>query len=338
MGGRTATVSGTATAEARRVVFGWLVGRNGLAVHAGIFLLAAVTFTLLNVALAPGHLWIWRPLGWWGALLAIHAAFTLARGGVIPIKRDRSAPTVDVRQQPTADFSPPFTSAESRERFLHVRQIGRWLRERRVAIAPRRPEREVAAFPALPPIGTPAVGGERSAGGGERLATALRRTSRRLRGVVQERLGRTLAELDAGSAPASSLEENRMHATWPSAWGHTDRGDSPVAPVHRRTELPVDDSVSLEVAALWGRGIPAVAPAVAGARRKISLTSVPVTAALAAPASRPAVDGFADSADVEARWGSLQEEAGLWLARRQGAPALAPPGEMAAESIAASGD
>lgn len=59
----------------------WLYGPAGLAVHLGLFLLGATLLTLLNLLRSPAEIWFWRPLGWWGALLIIHAGLTL--GGLL---------------------------------------------------------------------------------------------------------------------------------------------------------------------------------------------------------------------------------------------------------------
>ena len=59
----------------------WLLGPSGLVLHLGAFLLGAMLLTLLNLLRSPGEIWFWRPLAWWGGLLAVHAGLTV--GGAV---------------------------------------------------------------------------------------------------------------------------------------------------------------------------------------------------------------------------------------------------------------
>lgn len=69
------------TERVGRWLGGWLGSPSCLAVHLGLFLLGATLLTLLNLLRSPEEIWFWRPLVWWGVLLAAHAGLTV--GGVL---------------------------------------------------------------------------------------------------------------------------------------------------------------------------------------------------------------------------------------------------------------
>ena len=71
----------------------WTCGPGCLGVHVGAFLLVATALTLINVAVSPENLWFWRPLAWWGGLVAVHAALTL--GGSLTREGDAESEPVE---------------------------------------------------------------------------------------------------------------------------------------------------------------------------------------------------------------------------------------------------
>ena len=92
---------------------GWAGGPGCLGVHAGAFFLGATALTLLNVARSPYDLWFWRPLAWWGPVLALHAGLVFGgavrRGGAARSGVDTAAPMWrrSSRSRPTVSSARP---------------------------------------------------------------------------------------------------------------------------------------------------------------------------------------------------------------------------------------
>ena len=98
----------------------WAGGPGCLAVHLGIMLVAATVLTLVNVARTPEHLWFWRPLAWWGVLLAGHAAWVV--GGVV------RRPNPGAPRSVGAVAVPPSRPARSERVLHHLASVARVVR------------------------------------------------------------------------------------------------------------------------------------------------------------------------------------------------------------------
>lgn len=77
-----------------------ITARQGLAVHAGLFITAACVLLLVNLWRDPLHLWFWRPLLVWAVILTSHAAAQIFRA-VRPLVVDEAPHTAAV-SSPTA--------------------------------------------------------------------------------------------------------------------------------------------------------------------------------------------------------------------------------------------
>ncbi len=72
-----------------------MTARQGLAVHAGLFMSAACVLLLVNLWRDPLHLWFWRPLLVWAVILTSHAAAQIVRA-VRPLVADAASRTAPV--------------------------------------------------------------------------------------------------------------------------------------------------------------------------------------------------------------------------------------------------
>lgn len=83
--------------SAPRGTVGLLAGSGPLALHTGVFLLAACALVLYNLASTPNDLWAWRPLARWGVLLAVHAAAVAVAALLATAQVDETLPSPRVR-------------------------------------------------------------------------------------------------------------------------------------------------------------------------------------------------------------------------------------------------
>ena len=332
---------GGATERLGRVVGGWIAGRPGLGWHAGIYVSIAVVATLLDVAIRPTEFWVWRPLAWWGVIVAAHAAFVaIGAGRPLAAGSGRAAEQEGRggdRVGPTARFEPAASGA--RPPALTLRP-GRVVERVRTAAADtqgggRKQQVDDGVGAAFPTWTGPAVDGKDRAARRGRFGVVGRAASR-AREAVWTRVKGIGAGGQRGEAAASTIAQPPVQfASWPTTGQQAEpqdgrrsdgaptdtmvlgsAGSPPPAAVEERGE-----GVPASVAALWASSRPDSDALPAVGERLVRVGRAPTEPMTAGPAIR---DGAMPG---EADWQTLDEEARRWLSQRGDGMAPSMPKE-----------